>query len=301
MLLDSTTENLYISLSNTITTNQLQFYCSYNTITTTTLTPNKNQGTTSDTTPVVLMPAPSSNQQNQLRHCSIQNVDTKANSVLIQYSGATGTANILNVSLLPNESIQYTTNNGWQVYNDNGILKVLGAYDVPNSLRAGSFIKPVNSTTVLTVVSGTDYVVHLGKADRRLTTIKLNYRVTTSPTTITWSEIGIYKGSPTLNGATTALSFCGFADVSGVVNSTGIKTTTITVTGVTINDDLYAVFGSVHTVGTYALRAALADDLGAGFFSTVTGSLRPSTNSTITVNTDNSTAVVWCAWQGLQW
>lgn len=300
MILDSTTENINISLSNNVTTNQLQFYCAYNKIGSTSLTPSKNQGTTNDTTPVVILPAPVTNQQNQLKYCSIQNNDTKPNSILIQYSGNSGTANLLNVSLLPNESIQYSPNNGWQVYNDNGLLKVLGMYEAPNALKTAMYVKPINATTNLTLVSGTDYAVYLGKADRRYVTIKLQYNVTTSPTVVTWSEVAIYKGSPILNGATTVLTFCGFANLSSVVTSTGNKTTSITVTGITLNDDLYAVFGSSHT-GTYTLRAGLADDLGTGFFSTVTGSLRPSTNSTITVTTDSTTAHVWCAWQALQW
>jgi hypothetical protein len=300
MVLDSTTDSLCISLSKNITTNQFNFYSSYNIVTSTSLTPSKSQGTTNNTTITALIPSPSAGQQHQLRHCSIQNTDTKPNSVLIKYSGATTTSTILNISLLPNESLQYTFNNGWQVYNDSGFLKVLGSYDVPNALRNCMYIKPINTTTALTLVSGTDYIVYLGEADRNYGTIKMQYNVTNSPTVITWSEIAIYKGSPTINSTTNILTFCGYADVSAVVNSTGNKTTTINVTGITINDDIFAVFGSVHT-GTYNLRAGLADDLGTGFFSTATGSLRPSTNPTITGTTDSTTASVWCAWQGSQW
>jgi hypothetical protein len=300
MVLDSTTDNLYLSLSSNITTNQLNFYATHNIVTNTTLTPSKNQGTTNNTSLVQLIPSPSAGEQHQLRYCSIVNTDTKPNSILVQYSGSSNTAVILNTSLLPNESLQYTTNNGWQVYSNTGNLKVLGSYDLPNSLRNSMYLKPITTATTLTLVSGTDYAVYLGKSDRKYNTIRIQYSVTSSPSPITWSEIAIYKGSPTINGATTALNFCGFADVSSTVGTTGNKTTTITVTGITINDDLYAVFGSSHT-GTYSLRACSADDLGAGFFSTVTGSLRPSTNATLTVTTDSTTSNIWCFWQGLQW
>ncbi len=300
MIIDLTTDAININLASSITTNQLQFYVSYNVLTSTTVTPAKNQGTTNNTTAVTLLPSPSSGQQHQMRQCSIVNTDTKPNSVIIQYVGASSTANILYVSLLPNQSIQYTPNNGWQVYSDAGLLMVLGMCEQQNSLRTCMYQKAIGLVTTLTLTSGTDYAVYLGEADRNYATIKMQYRVTSSPTAITWSELAIYKASPTIGSATTALTRCGFADVSAVVNTTGIKTTTVTVTGVTMNDDLYAVFGSVHT-GTYALRAGLADDLGVGYFSTVTGSLRPSTNSTLTVNTDSATAVIWCAWQPSQW
>lgn len=300
MVLDSTTDNLYVSLSSNITTSQLNFYSTFNIITSTTLTPSKNQGTTNNTTLTQLIPSPSSGQQNQLRYCSILNTDTKPNTILIQYSGSSNSAVILNTSLLPNESVQYTTNNGWQVYTNTGSLKVLGSYDSPNSLRNCMYLKPITTATTLTLVSGTDYAVYLGKADRKYNTISMRYSVTSSPSPITWSEIAIYKGSPTLNGTTTVLNFCGFANVSATVGTTGDKTTTITVTGITINDDLYAVFGSSHT-GTYSLRGCSADDLGTGFFSTVTGSLRPSTNTTLTVTTDSTTSNIWCFWQGSQW
>ena len=300
MIINTTTDAINISLSNNITTSQLNFYVSYNVLTSTTVTPAKNQGTTNNTTAVALLPSPSASQQHQMRQCSIVNTDTKPNSVLIQYVGASSTSNILNVSLLPNQSIQYTPNNGWQVYSDVGLLFVMGMCDQQNSLRTCMYQKAVGGATNLTLTSGTDYAVYLGRADRNYATVKMQYKVNQSPFTITWSELAIYKASPTIGSATTVLTRCGFSDLSAVVNSTGIKTTTVTVTGVTMNDDLYAVFGSVHT-GTYSIRAGLADDLGVGYFSTVTGSLRPSTNSTLTVNTDSATAVIWCAWQPSQW
>lgn len=303
MILDSTTENLYISLSKNVTTNQLHFYCSYNTIGSTSLTPANYYGTTNGTTPTILLPGPSTNQQNQLRYCSIVNVDTKPNSVSIIYSGSSGTANILYVSLFPNESIQYTTNNGWQTYSENGLIKVLGMNKIPNSLQTNGriMITGTNTTQVYQLVStGTTYAAYLGVADRNFSKVSIAYRVGNAPTAITWSELAIYRGTAVLNQVSTNLEFCGFADLSSVVNTTGIKTTTITVTGITINDDLYAVFSSSHS-GTYTLISGAPDEFGAGLFLTDSNNLRPSTNTTITFTANSLSNIIWCAWQGSQW
>lgn len=299
MVLDSTTDCINIVLSGTVNSSQLQFYASYNTITSSSITPTKNQGTTNNTVPVVLVPSPSSGQQNQLRSCSIYNADTRPAMVVITYSGTSNPV-VFSAAIDVDETIQYSFDNGWQVFNSNGQLKVLGMYEGPSALRFSPAFKPPNATTNLTCVSGTDYGQYLGRADRSYSNIKIAYRVANSPSPITWAEVAIYKTLVSIASATTVTTFCGFADISGTINSTGLKTTTVTVTGVTQGDDIYAVFGSSHT-GTYNLRGGLTDDIMACNIGTATGSLRPSLTNSLTLTTQSATTMIWLAWQPSQW
>lgn len=300
MVLDSTTESINIVLSGAVSSNQLQFYASYNTITSTSITPTKNQGTTNSAVPVSLVPPPSSGQQNQLRSCSVYNADVSPATVVITYSGSSGSAVVFSAAIDVDETIQYSFDNGWQVFNSSGQLKMLGMYEGPSALRFSPALKPANATTILTCASGTDYGQYIGRADRSLSTIKLAYRVVGSPSPITWAEAAIYRTKVSIASATTVTTLCGFADISGTIGSTGQKTTTIPVTGINQGDDLFVVFGSVHT-GTYTLRGGLTDDIGAGNIGTATGSLRPSINNTLTFTTQTATTMVWIAWQPSQW
>lgn len=300
MIIDSTTDAINVFLSGNVLSSQLDVCSAYNTITTTTLTPAKVQGTTNNTAPIAILPAPSSGQQNQLRFCSIYNNDTTNATVIVEYTGNTGRSIIFLSSLDSGDSMQYTHNRGWRTFGASGQERVLGMNDAPGELRLPPNLKPVNITDNLDLTSGTDYGFYLGKADRPYSNIKVRYNVTSNPTPTTYAEIAIYKTFIKLASATTVMSLCGFADVSGVINTTGNKTTTINVSDITENDDLFVVFGTVHT-GTFSLRAGIRDVLSTGSCGSVAGSLRPSTNSSLTLTTSAAINHAWVAWQGSQW
>ena len=309
MIFDSITDVLQIVLSGTVGTTQLPFYVSYATITSTGMTVTKNQGTTNNQTPVTLIPSPSSGQQIQLKQCSIFNSDTSGATVSVQYTNGSVNSTILSTALIQNESIQYNPNSGWQTYDENGIVKVLGTSNNPPSLRIPPFFSQTASTstisaTLLTVTSGTDFAYYLGKADRSYSTIKVRYNIQTSlGATITYAELAIYKGYPTIGSATTTntITRCGFTDTSAVFNGTGAKNTSVTVTGVTINDDLWVVFANVTTGTNMVISAGITDDTFNGFIGTVTGSLRPSTNTSLTITKQFTTATPLVTWQASQW
>jgi hypothetical protein len=211
--------------------------------------------------------------------------------------------------LIQNESIQYNPNSGWQTFDENGILKVLGSTNNPPSLRIPPFFSTTADTnniglTTLTVTSGTDFAYYLGKADRAYTSINLRYNVQTGlGATITYSELAIYKGYPTIGSATTTntLTRCGYTDTSAIFNSTGTKNTSVTVTGVTINDDIWVVFGTSTSGTNLVIAGGIFDDTYNGFIGTVAGSLRPSTNSTLTITKQYSTPTPLVIWQASQW
>jgi hypothetical protein len=300
MIIDSTTDAVIVLLSGNVQTTQLDVCAAYNTITTTSLTPAKVQGTTNNLNSFTILPPPSASQQNQLRFCSIYNADSTNATVTVEYTGNTGRSIIFLSSIDPGDSVQYTHNRGWRTFGASGQERVLGMNDAPGELRLPPNLKPVGVTDILTCTSGTDYGFYLGKADRPYSKIKIQYNVVGNPTPTTYAEIAIYKTFIKLASATTVVNYCGFADISGVITSTGNKTTTINVTGITENDDLFVVFGTVHT-GTFNLRAGIPDVLSTGSIGSVAGSLRPSTNTSLTLTTSAALNHAWVAWQGSQW
>jgi hypothetical protein len=307
MILTSTSEILQVVLSNTVATRQMDFYCSYNNITSTTLTPVKNQGTTNNSTVVTLMPVPGSNQQNQLRHLSVYNCDTSGNTVTIQFSGASGVRRVLTTYLFVGESIQFTPSNGWQSLTHNGIVKTYNTAQNPSPIKTPAYFSAVSGGLGSNITSGTAYAVYLGKADRPYTQVTIQPNVTTVlGATITFAEAAIYKGYPTI-GSNLTLTFCGFRDCSGS-NQSGFggtaisKTIPIIVSGITTGDDIWAVISTVTSGTNLAIRGVNYDLLGSGFFQSATGSIRPSTATTIsftTVTTDTRTPYI--PWQGFQW
>lgn len=302
MILDSTSESFSIVLSGSVITNQLPFYASYVNLTSTGMTPTKNHGTTNNTTRVTLIPPPGSNEQNQLKSCSIFNSDTSGATVTIQFSGGSTILNIFSASLRPDESIQYNSDSGWRVYDEIGQLKVLGTNFVPHSLRTPPFFAAANATTTQTVTSGTHIILLLGKADRAYSTVKVRYNVTTGlGATITYAELAVYKGDPSIGSATTTntLTRCGFTDTSGIFNGTGLITTTVNVSDISIGDDLWVVFATSTSGTNMVLRAGIIDDVQVGYIGTTTS--RPSITSSITMTKNYTTAPPWVSWQGSQW
>lgn len=131
-----------------------------------------------------------------------------------------------------------------------------------------------NLTDLYVTVAGTAIAVWLGTASWKSTSVALRYRVTTAAATITYAEVGIFSGAVNLGGNPT-LTRLGYADVSAVVNSTGIKSTAVTLsTACNPGDNLWAVFGNDATT-PMQLRAGLADDIQTGICATLAA--RPST------------------------
>ena len=308
MIISTSTDIIQVKLSSAIITRQLNFYSAYNNITSTsTITPTKTFGNTNNTTAVTLMPSPGSSQQNQLRYCSIYNCDSVDNTVTVQLSGASGTRTLFTAYLFVGDYIQYTPTMGWQVYNFNGVLKKYGLAQLPTQTKDLQYVNYISGGGSLTITSGTDFAFYLGKADRAFNQVTVMYNVSTAlGATITWAEIAIYKGYPTI-GTSLTLTRCGFKDCnfstgqSGFA-ATGLKRSNINVSNIFTGDDLWVVFGNVTNGTNMVLTSGnFVDDVGAGFLQTATGSLRPSTNSTISFTLQSATIVPWLVWQGYQW
>jgi hypothetical protein len=164
--------------------------------------------------------------------------------------------------------------------------------DVPRFMCPLSWMGAANLTTVSAFATNVTYLLYLGRVGKALTTIDVVNRVGTAAATITWAEVGIFKGTPVANGAATGLTRLGFTNVAATFNTTGIKKTTIALSGHAAEDDLWVAFGSQATT-PYQLRSGLAYDIQDGGFQSVAGRL-----STIGVSSGTNVAatlaIPWC-------
>lgn len=156
---------------------------------------------------------------------------------------------------------------------------------------------PINATTAFVMTDTFVFFVYIGRIPQAITTIDVMYKVTTAGVAIDFAEVGIFKGAVVFNG-NASLSRLGFTSVSGVVNSTGIKKTTVALSGVTAGDDLWAAIGSQTTTTPPQIRGTVADELQLGVFQNKGGQL--STLSTpVTTNISAGTAVI--PWLVAKW
>jgi len=311
MTLDTTTDSIEVDLAAAHATRALQFYSSYNIIdvSLSSIVGTKNFGSTNGTTAVTLVPAPSSGKINILKFCSIYNCDSIEHTVTIQVNSSSNLRTVYNIILKVGEQIQFVTEDGWKVFNMDGILKTTNMV-VGNPATKSSTVPNVSSAGAgATQTSGTDYAYYLGKVDRNCDSVTVQLNVTTAlGATITWAEAAIYKGYPTIASNVT-LTRCGWVDIStGTnhgVNATGSKTIVIPIidNNLFIGDEIWFVIGTVTTGTNLALRNInFADNIGSGIVQTATGSLRPSTNSSISFTlstTVNPTVLAWHAAQNV--
>jgi hypothetical protein len=152
-----------------------------------------------------------------------------------------------------------------------------------------------NLTTVVTPATNTSYFQYMGRATKVSTSVKVEFRVTTAAATITWAEVGVFKG-PVVIGAAASLTRLGYQNVAAVVNSTGIKTVTITCSGMAIEDDLWIAYGDQAST-LMQLRAGLADDIQSGYFQTYAGRISTAGVPQATVLAGATVALAWCSMQ----
>lgn len=162
---------------------------------------------------------------------------------------------------------------------------------ITNGLITAIGFDATNLTTVTVAVTNTSYFVYLGRVSQAFTTFAARYRVTTAAVTITWAEIGIFKGAIAL-GAAASLSRVGFTDCAAIINSTGQKTTNIALTGVAAGDDLWFAYGSQATTPAQ-FRGGLADDLQSGRFQSFAGRISTMAVPSTCTLTAATLAPIW--------
>lgn len=247
MLITGTSDKIQVVLEAAITTSQLSFTSHYNNYTSTSSALNTTNGTTNSTTAVDIVPSPSSNQQNQLRYCSIFNSDTANANIRIQVFDGTNTRVIFRATLAPGELLQYQLEKGWEVLDAQGNRETTIWNSFTNTINGAWGWRVAGVASAAAPTSGQVLLDTLGKADKAYTSFDIMYNVTTQASSITWAEMAIYSAQRF--NSDTALPFIrrGFTDTSGSWNSTGIKRTTITTSGIVPGEQLVVAFGYVGT------------------------------------------------------
>lgn len=313
MILDVTTDSIEVKLGAAATFRAMQYYTYYNILDTvnSTNTPTKSFGSTNGTTAVTIVPAPTSNKVNELKFCSVYNCDSVTHAVTIQVNSSSSLRTVYNVNLQSGDQLQYSLIEGWKTFNMDGILKTADFTIGTSAVKLAVFPNAASAGGGQTTVSGTDYAFYLGKADRNYDTVTVQLNVTTAlGATITWAEGAIYKGYSTIASNAT-LTRCGYVSISqGTnhgVNATGTKTIVIPIgtntgdSNIEVGDELWFVLGYVNTGTALAFRSSgIVDVLGTGIIQSVTGSLRPSTNTSIAFTVNSSIHNMYVSWQGTQ-
>jgi hypothetical protein len=304
MIITNTTDKIQFKLGSSATT-QLPFTVDYNNYTSTGVSLVTNNGTSNDTTAVDLVPSPSSNQQNELRYCSIYNADSASETVIIQVFDGTNTRIVFRAVLAPGATLQYQLEKGWEVIDQAGNKVNSGIIKHTNSLNNGNIMfRPSSaaSAVVITNTANTWFAIPLGRVDKAYNTITVQYRVSTAAASITYAEMAIYSGFiKQAEGIGSMIGTRrGFTNVAGVVNSLGIKSTAISVSGL-VPGELFQLIISVQATTALQLRSFGITDSNAAqsnisILNTVTGG-RPSAVPTGGYATGIANPI-WFAWQG---
>ena len=114
--------------------------------------------------------------------------------------------------------------------------------------------------------------------------------MTVAGVTITWAEAACATGTVVAVGSPT-LTNRGYTNVAAVVNSTGIKTTSITTTGIVEGDDLWILLGNQASTVMQLRAGSIVDDLWSGMLATATA--RPSTMGSQLFTGGNENPI-WC-------
>jgi hypothetical protein len=302
MILSSTTTVLQLKLGAATTTNPVEVLAAWTLLTTTTAVPEASTTTSNSTSDVTIVAAPSNaSEQRVIKFISIFNADTVANTATIKHDTG-GTERIIGKwNLNAGDSLIWSDGAGWYVMDSNGARKQASVLIAPLGSPTKFYgIDAANLTATKTITSASTFAYYMGQAETAYSSITLRYRVTTATATITWAEVGIASSPQVTIGGAASLTTRGWIDASGTSHlgvSTGIKTSAISVTGISAGMHLWAMFGNQATTAA-VLRGALADDIQSGFFQAATA--RPSTMAAATAfAVEGATTVpVWGYWQG---
>ena len=304
MIITNTNEVIEIVLGGNVASTQASFLCSYNEISSTTITPYETNGTSNNTTAVTIMGSPSASNQRQVREINIRNNDTASITLSVRYNNTSVTRLIYRVVLQPNETLLYSQDTGWYI-NDVAAMKKLSTTHVyqTGNLRMIDLFYGTNGSTI-TLTNSNYAIISLGKADKPYTQITFNYRVSVATVGVTWCELAVYRvAQPMGIGTQQAMQRLGYTDTSVTWASPGAKTTSVTLSNVKKGDDLYVVLASqVATTQPTFYGGAATDPITCVLAGNNTGgqTWRPSLNEMYLFFTfGNSVGSIHLSWQGV--
>lgn len=297
MLITGTSDKIQFKLGSTAAT-ELPFTVDYNNYTATGVTLVSNNGTSNDTSAVDLVASPSSGQQNELRYCSIYNADSVTQTVIIQVYDGANTRIVFRAVLGVGDMLQYQLEKGWEVLDSLGNKKTYSYSSFPNTINGTSGWRPISAASSGTPTSTIVYFANLGKAERSYTSIDIAYNVTAIFSALTWAELAIYSGPRQPGDGHMPFIRRGFTDISGVITSTGVKKTTISVSGISTGELITLAFGFVGTAGSLRQLGLTAIDLADTTFGSIGNNtlFRPSLNNYLYYGAYNQ-ITWWFNWQ----
>lgn len=200
MILSSTTDNLQVVLTGSVTTNQLACFSAYRDVSATNADTGKNAVNTNNTTDVNLVAAPGASTVRIVDYLSIFNRDTVSQEVTVKLD-LNGTEYIMTkVTLAVNERLEFVRVEGFRVIGNNGAIKQ--TYSSGNNpvssvqnITVLSSDQTNNNATANTIadVTGLSFAVTAGKTYRFRFVIDFTSAATTTGSR--WSVNG--PGSPT--------------------------------------------------------------------------------------------------------
>ena len=226
--------------------------------------PGSTDGALNGTTAVELVPTiGTGGAPRQVDFINIYNRDTVAHTITIRYLNDASTRIMQKVLLQAGESLMYARGQ-WTAFDVTGTPKV-DVVSYANYLMCPPAWEANATSTELTTTDDTCYAVYLGTCPYASSSIKVLFKVITALATITSGEVAIGKGAVVINGNPT-VALLGYADVSATFDSTGIKSTTVTLTTAAVpGDQLWAMFAGNATTPA-GLLAGLADTIQSGGF-----------------------------------
>ena len=276
LTLNTTTETLNLETRLAIS---LDYQVSYVDLTDTTFTPGSMQGSISTIANTAILTAPGVSTVRQIKYLSLRNRSTSGNNTVIfkKNTGATDYHITSPISLRADEGVVYSEQGGFEVLNATGLPYLISVTDQPvSSITFPEWCAVGSTTTNKSLFSNTSWAIYVGKAPWALAGANVKYNVTTAAASITWAEVGLATGPVVANG-NSALTVVGTTDISGVINSTGIKNTRILAThSIHEYDDLWIIIGNQATTVAEIRQGTNIDEHQQGMASSKVDT-RPST------------------------
>lgn len=298
IVLDANNRSLIALLGAAVSANQLPITAHYVDITATTFTPKFEDSVSNDTSEVTIMSAPSSSTQRMLKSLTIFNADTSAATVTIKYNDNSTKRTLFTVTLDPGESLAYNKMFGWHVLDVNGYPAVCPtSNNLSHQADVGWALHPTppNSGTQ-SMTNQTIFAYYIGRARKSFSSVDMAVRVTTAAATITYCEMAVLKGEPSLI-ANPNLSLVSYLDVSAILNGTGFKSGNINTAGkINIGDSLWLAISSNATTALVLRTLNYTGQSASGLYATL-ASTRASTMSNNSTFTPSSTNPFWLAWK----
>ena len=166
---------------------------------------------------------------------------------------------------------------------------------------AGSIFVPLRFTWghtggmggTLQPAGGVTTAMYLGRADKTYSSAVVRFSLITQAITTTWTELGVASGAASVGADATLTSRGWVSIVSQVGVPTGIKTATISLSGVTLGMDLWLVVGSAGGTGPFLRAYSVVDQIGCGIVQTAT--VRPQSISGTAFTLSTTVLGLWAA------